>query len=113
MPDGSPAKEPIRPSSPDSPRASSLPLHSFDFTVGYVYSSEMMQHYDPYGHPEQPERISRIMETIRAAHCHDKMKRLPIRPVKREEVLLVHSEDHWDKVEAIQCKSLSHDCSSK
>jgi histone deacetylase 6 len=85
-------------------RASSVPVHLPDFTVGYVYSSEMMQHYSPQGHPEQPARISRIMDAIKAAHYHVKMKRLPIRPVKREEALLVHSEDHWDKVQAIQCK---------
>jgi histone deacetylase 6 len=91
-------------SATESLRASSVPLRPSEFTVGYVYSSEMMQHYSPQGHPEQPERISRIMQAIKDAHCHMKMKRLHIRPVKREEALLVHSEDHWDKVQAIQCE---------
>jgi histone deacetylase 6 len=93
--------------SEDPPRASSVPLHLSELTVGYVYSTEMMQHFStsPQGHPEQPARIVRIMQAIRAAHYHDKMKRLPIRPVRRDEALLVHSEDHWDKVQAIQCKS--------
>ncbi|KAG5639404.1 hypothetical protein H0H81_002936 [Sphagnurus paluster] len=33
------------------------------------------------------------------------MKWLPIRPVKKEEAMLVHSEDHWEKVQAIQTMS--------
>jgi len=97
--------KPLQQMSPGSPRASSLPLHLPDFTVGYVYSTEMMQHYSSQGHPEDPQRISRIMQAIQAAHYHIKMKRLPIRPVKRDEALLVHSEDHWEKVQAIQCES--------
>jgi|ERR1700722_3273684 len=97
--------QPIRRLTSDSPRASSVPLHLSDFTVGYVYSSEMMQHYSPQGHPEQPERIARIMQAIKDARYHVKMKRLHIRPVKRDEALLVHSDDHWDKVHAIQCES--------
>jgi histone deacetylase 6 len=96
----------VRRASSELPRAASVPLQVSEFTVGYVYSSEMMQHYSPQGHPEQPERISRIMQTIKDAHYHLKMKRMPIRPAKREEILLVHSEDHWDKVQAIQCEFL-------
>jgi histone deacetylase 6 len=89
----------------DPPRASSLPPRFDQFTVGYIYAAEMMEHLAIHGHPEAPERISRILAAIVAEHLHTRMKRIPIRPVKREEALLVHSEDHWDKVIAIQCKS--------
>jgi histone deacetylase 6 len=85
-------------------RASSLPPQFDQFTVGYVYATEMMQHASTHGHPEQPERISRILGRIIEERLHKKMKRIPIRPVRREEALLVHSEDHWDKVSAIKCK---------
>jgi hypothetical protein len=85
-----------------SMRASSVPLHFDRRAVGYVYSTEMMAHVCLNGHPEQPERISRIFESIRDAKYLDKMKCIPIRPVKRSEALLVHSEDHWDKVLEIQ-----------
>lgn len=86
-------------------RATSLPPRFDQFTVGYVYAAEMMEHLSLHGHPEQPERISRILAAIVAEHLHTRMKRIPIRPVKRDEALLVHSEDHWDKVMAIQCES--------
>ncbi|KAF8633266.1 hypothetical protein AX17_004442 [Amanita inopinata Kibby_2008] len=84
------------------PRASSLPLRPAGLTVGYVYSAEMTSHFNPAGHPECPERIVNIYHTLVTEHYTPKMKWLPIRPVRREEALLVHSEDHWDKVLAIQ-----------
>jgi histone deacetylase 6 len=87
------------------PRASSLPLKYPDFTVGYVYSSEMMSHFSPQGHhPEQPQRIQRIWMALRSGQMTDKMKWIPIREVRRDETLLVHSEDHWNKVIALQCE---------
>ncbi|KII92267.1 hypothetical protein PLICRDRAFT_172376 [Plicaturopsis crispa FD-325 SS-3] len=93
---------PRRPPSPVQ-RASSEPWSATPaYTVGYVYSIEMMVHECLTGHPEQPERISRIMEAIKSAGLYTKMRRIPIRPARREEVLLVHSEDHADKVDSIQ-----------
>jgi histone deacetylase 6 len=89
----------------DPQRATSLPPRFDQFTVGYVYAAEMMEHLSMHGHPEKPERIARILSAIVAEHLHTRMKRIPIRPVKREEALLVHSEDHWDKVIAIKCES--------
>lgn len=86
------------------PRASSLPVKYPDFTVGYVYSSEMMSHFSPQGHPEQPQRIQRIWLVLKLGELIEKMKWLPIREVRKDEVLLVHSEDHWNKVLALQCE---------
>ncbi|KAF8200755.1 histone deacetylase complex protein [Pholiota molesta] len=84
------------------PRASSLPLNPDNFAVGYIYSSEMMSHFSPHGHPEQPLRIQQIWHTIVRDQLNKRMKWIPIREVRKEEALLVHSEDHWDKVIAIQ-----------
>lgn len=93
------------------PRALSVPFKPpvANYTVGYVYSSEMTTHLklgdDP--HPEQPQRIVRIWKMLSDYHYIKRMLWLPIRPVTREEALLVHTEDHWDKVQAIQCKTNS------
>ena len=86
------------------PRASSVPLRPSGLTVGYVYAAEMTGHFNPAGHPESPTRIVTIYQTLVTEHYTPKMKWIPIRPVRRGEALLVHSEDHWDKVLAIQCK---------
>lgn len=91
-----------RPSSLTGPRASSVPLNQYRYTVGCVYSAEMTSHFSPHGHPEQPARISRIWQALVHGRYTKKMKWLPIRAVRKEEALLVHSEDHWDKVQAIQ-----------
>ena len=91
------------------PRAASVPatLREHTYLVGYVYSSKMMAHSCVHGHCEQPERISRIFDILKENHCLEKMKKLPIRRVLREEALLVHSQALWDKVLALHCRFLS------
>lgn len=70
----------------------------------------MMTHTNTRGHhEEQPDRISRIFNLLKDSDCLTKMRRLPIRPVAREEALLVHSEALWEKIMAIQSKACSHD----
>lgn len=93
--------------SPEDPhrRAQSEPFQVPEqFTVGYVYSTDMLLHVSLHGHPEQPGRISRIFDALKGANLISKMRRIPIRPVYRNEALLVHTEEHWDKVLAIQCE---------
>ncbi|CAA7259140.1 unnamed protein product [Cyclocybe aegerita] len=87
---------------PRKPRASSLPLKPPSHTVGFIYCSEMMLHCSPHGHPEQPLRIKSIFTILVHNQLDKLMKWLPIREVRREEALLVHSEDHWEKVVALQ-----------
>ncbi len=84
-------------------RARSVPAGSLPDRVGYVYSAEMSQNFCPRGHPECPDRLLHIWDALRGAQLHTQMRCLPIRQVKREEAMLVHSEDHWNKVESIQC----------
>jgi len=62
----------------------------------------MMNHFSPHGHPEQPLRIKQIWLTLTQDELTKKMKWIPIREVRRDEALLVHSEDHWTKVMALQ-----------
>ncbi|KAL0573198.1 Histone deacetylase hda1 [Marasmius crinis-equi] len=83
-------------------RARSEPFNQSPYTVGYVYSAEMTNHYNVKGHQETPQRISSIWEAVAKAEYHTQMKHIPIRAVKRHECLLAHSEDHWDKVLAIE-----------
>lgn len=79
-------------------RASSVPIGPQRFDVGYVYSVDMMAHRDPDGHDECPERISIINAYFLREQLITKMKSIPIRHAKKEEVLLAHSEDLWEKV---------------
>ncbi|KAG8906932.1 Histone deacetylase hda1 [Tulasnella sp. 403] len=79
--------------------------------VGYVYDTRMMghaeiprgtEHDDDDTHPEQPQRIERIDRCLQEGGCREQMHLLAIRHMRKDEALLVHSEDHWDKVAAIQ-----------
>ncbi|KAJ4483351.1 histone deacetylase complex protein [Lentinula aciculospora] len=87
-------------------RSTSVPFQPpRDLTVGYVYSSEMTSHFNPRGHQEAPERITRIWQAIVDGKYNTKMQWLPIRPVTKAEALLVHSQTTWDSIEAYQYMS--------
>ncbi|KAH9083365.1 histone deacetylase complex protein [Lactarius deliciosus] len=93
------------------PRASSVPLAPPTYSVGYVYDAAMMSHSPDEGdeHPEQPQRIVAVHNTLLKHGCLGAMKRLPFRRVQREAVLLVHTEQHW-RMEIIDSKAFyEHD----
>jgi histone deacetylase 6 len=84
--------------------------------TGFVYDMQMMLHcQDGYipttddvtdsgeGHPEEPMRIKRIFARLREAGLIGRMKKLPIEQVTEEQVALVHSPGHWDKVQGTEC----------
>lgn len=73
--------------------------------TGYVYDIAMMLHRHPTEeHPEMPNRISTIFNEMRLLHLTERMVSLLVVPVQRRHVMLVHSEDHWDKVEQLARK---------
>jgi hypothetical protein len=86
------------------------------YRTGYIYDTIMMLHcqdgYTPThdnfssgdGHPEEPMRIKRIFAKLAAAGLIGRMKKLESRNVTMEEVMLVHTEDHWDKVQSTECE---------
>jgi hypothetical protein len=106
------ARPSLRPASLDNrlgsadslPRASSVPLAPPTYTVGYVYDAAMMSHSPDEGdeHPEQPQRIVAVHNTLLKHGCLSAMKRLPFHRVQREAVLLVHTEQHWRMVLALK-----------
>jgi histone deacetylase 6 len=73
--------------------------------TGYIYDPAMMMHTHPTEeHPETPDRIGIIFREMRIQGLHARMKSLFFGPVARHHAMLVHSEDHWDKVEQIARK---------
>ncbi|KAG8768660.1 Histone deacetylase hda1 [Serendipita sp. 397] len=72
--------------------------------TGYVYDVTMMTHIHPTeDHPETPQRISVIYQEMYAQKLLKDASALFFRPVERQQALLVHSEDHWNKVERMAC----------
>ncbi|KIR82282.1 histone deacetylase 6/10 [Cryptococcus gattii EJB2] len=83
--------------------------------TGYIYDPLMMLHcmegYMPTaenvmdngdGHPEDPMRIKRIFTRLAEQGLIRRMKRLDFEEVTFEQVLLVHGEEMWDKVQATE-----------
>ncbi|GAA6064520.1 hypothetical protein JCM10212_004771 [Sporobolomyces blumeae] len=75
---------------------------------GFCYSARMTLHKplpkstangdDP--HPEQPSRIIGVFQKLDSAGLTARMQRIAVREAVRDEVMLVHSEGHWDRVRA-------------
>ena len=92
--------------------------------TGYVYDPLMMLHckdgYTPTsdnvidiaadGHPEEPMRIKRIFSRLAESGLIKRMKRIDFAQVTFDQVLLVHTADHWDKVQGTESKTcFTHD----
>jgi hypothetical protein len=112
------APVPIRYSSP------APPTRPRTYRTGYIYDATMMLHcvdgYEPTdehvedageGHPEEPMRIKRIYHRLREAGLLGRMKMLAFEQVSFEQVMLVHNEEHWFKVEGTQGQFCSSDAS--
>uniref|UniRef100_A0A182K760 Protein deacetylase HDAC6 n=1 Tax=Anopheles christyi TaxID=43041 RepID=A0A182K760_9DIPT len=75
--------------------------------VCYVYDELMLEHRNSQEkwHPEQPERIAKIMQRLTADYqLVQRMKRLAGRLATTEELCLVHDPQHVRQIEEV-CKS--------
>ena len=73
--------------------------------VGYVYDVIMMAHYNRgMDHDEDPQRISVIYDRLKRTGYLHMMKKIECRPAMREDILTVHTADHWDRVMSYSCR---------
>jgi len=66
-----------------------------------VYDQEMEEHCDDEPHPECPERISRIWAALMEARVVGRIGVVKLecgRKLTKEEAMLVHDEEHWEKL---------------
>ena len=85
--------------------------------TGYVYDARMKAHSTlaEEEHPEKPDRISSIFQTLVAHACIPRMHQIYSREATRAEIELIHDSALWDQYEAnmtlplAQLKTLSHD----
>ncbi|XP_067641178.1 histone deacetylase 6 isoform X2 [Eurosta solidaginis] len=76
--------------------------------TGIVYDETMSQHrclWDE-NHPERPERFIRVLERCKELQLIEHCKRIPSRRATKDEVLLLHSNEHY---ELLQQTSGVHD----
>jgi acetoin utilization deacetylase AcuC-like enzyme len=74
--------------------------------VGIIYDDYFLEHKPFYSHPENPNRLIAIVETLKKYGLWDRLKKIDIDDVEYAEVeeLLhkVHSEDHIKMVESLK-----------
>lgn len=99
------------PSPPSTPPSTPPPA---PLRTGYCYDSAMTLHTqhdvdpddpDDEHHPEKPQRITRVRAAFAAKGFLTRMQQIPVRPVRRNEVMLVHTKDLVDKVEALKSEN--------
>lgn len=75
--------------------------------TAYIYDPVMMNHRpgalasDP-NHPEAPGRIKAIFDILVDNLLIPRMLPLTSRWATKSEILLIHSEEHWEKVEKLK-----------
>lgn len=56
-------------------------------------------------HPEKPDRIKRIMDTLRGTGVHERCEKLKSREATLDELKLCHSEDYIDSIKELENKT--------
>ncbi|PLW57960.1 hypothetical protein PCANC_00747 [Puccinia coronata f. sp. avenae] len=87
--------------------------------TGICHSQEMLKHWKPdvqfdlikdqddeNEEPERPSRISRIMAQVSKESLTGHLEHVKIRRATKEEIMLVHSEGHWKRIEETASMSL-------
>ncbi|RZF39849.1 hypothetical protein LSTR_LSTR000497 [Laodelphax striatellus] len=70
--------------------------------LSFVYDPLMMEHRNMFeSHPERPERISNIYETLKQYKALERMNQLESRKATEEELLLVHSPEHVEQMKSV------------
>lgn len=67
---------------------------------GIIYDRLFKRHWTPAGHPERPERIETIIQTLEDWERHSELVRIDPGRAEEEWILAVHSSDHFERVRA-------------
>jgi acetoin utilization deacetylase AcuC-like enzyme len=66
--------------------------------VGFVYDDIFLKHEMPAGHPESPNRLIKILDTLKASDIWNKILRIKPRRAEDEDILRVHSGEYFQNV---------------
>jgi acetoin utilization deacetylase AcuC-like enzyme len=69
--------------------------------LSLLYDPIVLEHRPGRGHPERPERVEAIMQTLRQSDIWDQVVHVPVRPATHDELLRVHSAEHVAHVEQV------------
>ncbi|MEW6052989.1 MAG: histone deacetylase [Nitrospirota bacterium] len=66
--------------------------------VGFLYDNIFLKHEMPPGHPESPQRLLRILDTLKKSEIWDQLIHLNPRRAAKEDILQVHTKDYFDRI---------------
>lgn len=66
-----------------------------------IYDDIYLRHKTQNGHPERPERLVSIMNTLRGSDIWDSLIHLPPRKATDEELLAVHTPEHLERMKGL------------
>lgn len=64
--------------------------------TGLVYDDIFLKHSNGPGHPECPERVETIRNMLEDKGFLEKLQQVPVREATKEEIIAVHSEEHYN-----------------
>ena len=66
--------------------------------VGFVYDDIFLKHKTPVGHPESPERLVKILDTLKNSDVWNELVLIKPRRAEEEDILKVHTKKYFDTV---------------
>jgi len=72
--------------------------------VGIVLDKLYVDHDNGMGHPESQERILAIVDMLKFTNLFDEVVRIEPRDATKEEIILVHTPEHYDKIASTKGK---------
>jgi acetoin utilization deacetylase AcuC-like enzyme len=66
--------------------------------VGFLYDDIFLTHDMPPGHPESPQRLTAIVETLKNAPLWNNLKHIKPRRAEQEDILRVHTKDYYETI---------------
>lgn len=75
-----------------------------------LVADEVFERHNPGpGHPESPQRVRVLLDMIEDEGFYEKFEKVPLREASEEEILLVHSKEHFERVKSADGKRVVFD----
>lgn len=66
--------------------------------IGFIYDDIFLKHETPPGHPESPERLVAIIETLKKTDLWNQLIHIKPRKADEKDILRVHTKEYLDKI---------------
>lgn len=68
--------------------------------LGFIYDDIFLKHEMPPGHPESPQRLIQIVDTLKHSDIWNKLIHIKPRCAADEDILMVHTRDYFNSIKS-------------